>query len=531
MNGCSQKKTKTDVIFFNAKVYTVDSNFSIAEGFAIDKGKFIAIGSTEDINSKYEADTSIDLHGNFVYPGFIDAHCHFVGYARTLNFADLNGTKSFEEVLMKMKEYNDSHSPEWIIGRGWDQNDWEDKTFPNNTLLNEYFPDKPVVLTRIDGHAALVNSTVLKLAGINSTTKIDGGEIILQEGKPTGMLIDNAMNLYINLIPETSDQNLSTLISEAQNNCFRVGLTSVTDAGLDMKTINLINSLHKSNDLKMRINAMLNPDEINLDFIKQGEKMKTDYLNVNSLKLYADGALGSRGACLIEPYSDQPEHYGLTTITFDSMMTLCNIAFNNNYQVCVHAIGDSANRTVLKAFSSILKEKNDRRWRIEHCQVIHENDFSMFGKYNIVPSIQPTHATSDMYWAEERLGTERIKNSYAYKKLLDQNEWLPCGSDFPIEDINPLFGYYAAVSRKDQNNLPESGFQFENALSRVEALKGMTIWAAKAAFEENEKGSIEIGKFADFVVLEKDILEINIEEIPKTKILKTISSGKVVYSL
>ncbi len=531
MSGCVQNKVHIDAIYFNAKAYTVDSNFSIAECFAIDKGKFVAVGSAEEINLKYTTDSSVDLNGKFVFPGFIDAHCHFVGYATNLDIADLTGTKSFEEALARIKEFGRNHTQEWLTGRGWDQNDWEDKTFPTKEKLDELFPGRPVVMTRIDGHAALVNSEVLKRAGITSKTKVEGGEIVLKNGDLTGILTDNAMNLYLGLIPVSPDEKLAEMLTTAQRNCFAVGLTSVTDAGLDIRTIDLIDSLQKTGTLKMRINAMLTPDEKSLDFIKTGQKIKTDLLNVNSLKLYADGALGSRGACLLEPYSDQPGHSGLITISPDSMKEICNLAYNNHFQVCVHAIGDSANRMVLQVFSSVLKGSNNRRWRIEHCQVVDQNDFSLFEKYSVIPSVQPTHATSDMYWAENRLGKKRIKNAYAYKQLMEQNGWIACGSDFPIESINPLFGFYAAVSRKDKSGFPDKGFQFNNALTREQALKGMTIWAARAAFEENEKGSIEPGKFADFVVLNKNIMEIEPSEILNTSILKTLIAGKEVYSL
>lgn len=530
MSGCTQKKVSVDTIYYNAKVYTVDSLFQITECFVVDKGKFVATGTTEEINSKYTTDSSVDLNGKFVFPGFIDAHCHFVSYAMNLHVVDLTGSLSFEEVIQRIQNFRKTSSSEWIIGRGWDQNKWPDKIFPEKNILDKLFPDIPVALTRIDGHAALVNSEVLKRAGITSKTKIDGGEIILKNGEPTGLLVDNAMNLYLGLIPEPSDKELTKMLLEAQNNCFAVGLTTVSDAGLNLKTINLIKRLQSEKQLQMRMYAMLEFNNESFEFIKSGKQINTDFLHVCSVKLYADGALGSRGACLLQPYSDQPEHYGLLTISPDSLKYICSIAYPNNYQVCVHAIGDSANRVVLNVFSSVLKEKNDRRWRIEHCQVIDKNDFSAFGKFSIIPSVQPTHATSDMYWAETRLGKERVKNAYAYRKLLEQNGWIACGSDFPIENINPLFGFYAAISRKDQKGFPTGGFQSENALTREQALRGMTVWAAKADFEENKKGSIEPGKFADFVVLDKDIMTVNPEEIPSTKTIKTYIAGKLLFS-
>lgn len=528
MSGCTQK-ISVDKIFYNAKVYTVDNSFTIAECFAVNKGKFIAVGTKNEVFEKYSSNSIVDLKGKFVFPGLIDAHCHFVGYAMNLNVVDLYDSRSFDEIISRIQAYRKKSSSEWIIGRGWDQNKWPEKTFPNKKLLDELFPNIPIVLTRIDGHAALVSSEVLKRAGITSKTKVDGGEIVLKNGEPTGIMIDNAMNLYLSLIPEPSDNELTEMLLKAQNNCFAVGLTTVSDAGLVLKTIDLIKKLQDENKLHMRMYAMLEANEKSLDFIKNNKPIKTDFLHVCSVKLYADGALGSRGACLLKPYTDQPKHYGLLTISPDSLKNICNVAYENNYQVCVHAIGDSANRVVLNVFSSILKEKNDKRWRIEHCQVVDAADLSLFGKYSIIPSVQPTHATSDMYWAEERLGKDRIKNAYAYKQLLEQNGWIACGSDFPIEDINPLFGFYAAISRKDKKDFPADGFQSENVLTREQALKGMTIWAARADFEENEKGSIEPGKFADFVILDKNIMEINAKEIIQTKVLNTYIGGERVY--
>lgn len=530
MSACTQNKVSVDTIYFNAKVYTVDSSFSIVECFAVDKGKFVAVGTKNEILEKYTTDSMVNLNGKFVFPGLIDAHCHFIGYAMNLNVVDLSGSQSFEEVISRIQAFRKNSSSEWIIGRGWDQNKWPEKVFPTKEKLDHLFPNTPIILTRIDGHAALVSSEVLKRAGINSKTKINGGEIVLINGEPSGMLIDNAMNLYLTLIPEPSDKELTEMLLNAQKNCFTVGLTSVSDAGLVLKTIYLIKKLQDENKLQMRIFAMLEANEKSLDFMKTGKKIKNDFLNVSSIKLYADGALGSRGACLLEPYSDQPGHSGLLTLSADSMKSICNIAYKNNYQVCIHAIGDSANRVVLNAYSSVLKEKNDRRWRIEHCQVIDPADFSLFEKYSIIPSVQPTHATSDMYWAEERLGKERIKNAYAYHKLYLQNNWIACGSDFPIEDINPVYGFYAAISRKDHKGFPTNGFQFKNALTREQALKGMTIWAAKAGFEENEKGSIAPGKFADFVILDKNIMEIESEEVINTKVIQTYIEGKMVFS-
>jgi hypothetical protein len=521
-------KQPVDLIVTNATVYTVDQEFAIAESFAIKDGKFIAVGTSKEILSKYSSDKVIDYSDKYIYPGFIDAHSHFYGYCMSLLQANLRGTKSFDEVLNVLKENDEKYNVEWILGRGWDQNDWDVKEFPTNEKLNKLFPNKPVYLRRIDGHAAIANAKALELAGIDVSTKIDGGKVFVENGKPTGVLIDNAMALINKLIPDTEKKAAIKALKQGEQNCFAVGLTSVCDAGLYKNEILLIDSLQKNDAMQMRVYAMLEPNEENINHFAKNGIYKTDYLNVRSIKLYADGALGSRGACLIEPYSDDPGNYGLIVEPVEFYHEMCKVAIENNYQINTHAIGDSANRLILDIYSEYLREGNDNRWRIEHAQVIHPDDVNKFGKYNIIPSTQSTHCTSDMYWADERLGEKRIKNAYIYKELLEQNGWIPNGTDFPVEKIDPLLTFYASVSRKDVDGYPESGFQVENALSRKETLKSMTIWAAKAAFEENEKGSIESGKFADFVVLEDDIMEIEENKIPNINVLNTFSAGKKV---
>ena len=507
LSACSDNKN-VDLIVTQAKIYTVDKEFSEAESFAVKDGKFVAVGNADEILSKYKAKKTINMDGKFIYPGFIDAHCHFYGYCLTLLQADLRGTTSFDEILEIVTEHDEMYNNDWVLGRSWDQNNWEVKEFPVNDKLNELFPDKPVYLKRVDGHAAIANAKALEMAGITAETKIDGGKVLVKDGKPTGVLIDNAMSLVSPLIPEVDKQQTIKAIAQGEQNCFAVGLTSVADAGLYKNQVVLIDSLQKAGDMKLRLYAMLEPNDENIDhFVKQGV-YKTDYLNVRSIKLYADGALGSRGAALLESYSDDPGNYGLIVEPFEFYHTISKLAYDNDYQVCTHAIGDSANRLMLNIYAQYLKGKNNRRWRIEHAQIIHPNDLHKFGKYNIVPSIQSTHCTSDMYWADERLGEERIKNAYIFKELLNQNGWIPNGTDFPVEKIDPLLTFYASVARKDLEGYPEKGFQTDNALSRKETIKSMTIWAAKTAFEENEKGSIEPGKMADFVVLDKDIMQV-----------------------
>jgi len=527
----SCNKQKVDTIVYDTQIYTVNSQFDIQQSMAINDGKIVAVGTNEEINSKYESDNMISFKDRFIYPGLIDAHSHFYGYGLlVMKEVDLSGSKSIQEIIERIVKFQKENNFEWIEGHGWDQNDWEIKEFPDKELLDSLFPNTPVYLTRIDGHAALVNTKALDIAGITEKTVIEGGEIILKNGKPTGVLIDNAMSLVSNKIPEVSVENQIKALLLAQKNCFEVGLTSVCDAGLDKKTILLIDSLHKEGSLKMKIYAMLNPTEDNFDYFLSKGIYKTRDLTVSSIKLYADGALGSRGAKLKKAYSDRENYSGLLVNTPEYYRKMAKLAYENGYQLNIHCIGDSAVKLILDIYSEVLKGKNDRRWRIEHSQIVDSQDFNLFGMYNIIPSVQTTHATSDMYWAEERIGKERIKNAYAYKKLLQQNDWIPNGSDFPIEKINPILGFYSAVSRRDVNLFPVNGFQTENALTREEALKAMTIWAAKAAFEENEKGSLETGKYADFIVLDRDLMQVDEEEIFKAINLATFVNGKIVFT-
>jgi predicted amidohydrolase YtcJ len=528
-NSCMSDKT-ADLILFNGTIYTVDESFSKAEAMAVRDGMILAVGSTNDILKQYDTEKSIDLEGKFVYPGLIDAHCHFLGYGNSLLHTDLVGTTSFEDIVDLLIKRQEDYPSEWILGRGWDQNDWEVKEFPTRDLLDKVFPDNPVLLRRIDGHAAIANSVALKMAEVNENTVVEGGSLLIRNGKLTGVLVDNAIGLIGRIVPVPREDEIIAALLKGEAHCFAVGLTSVHDAGLGHETINLIDSLHKSGELKMRIYAMLSPGEKNyVQYMYKGIH-KTDRLNVRSVKLYADGALGSRGALMIEPYSDDPGNVGLAVSSVEYLREQCRLAYENGYQANIHCIGDSANRLALDLYAEFLKGKNDRRWRIEHAQIIHPEDFSKFGKYSIIPSVQSTHGTSDMYWADERVGDERIGGAYAYRQLMEENGWIPNGSDFPVENINPLYGFYAMSIRKDLDGYPEEGFQVENALTREEAFKAMTIWAAMSAFEENEKGSLETGKLADFIITQKDLLKIPAEQIPTTRIVETWIGGEKVYS-
>lgn len=517
------------MVVHHAVIYTADDKFTTAEAMAISDGKIIATGTNDDILKKYEGEEMVDAGGKTIFPGFIDAHCHFTGYATDNWKCDLVGTQSWKEIVTKITEYSKTAPMEWIYGRGWDQNDWDVKQYPDNKILDSLFPDRPVYLKRVDGHAAIANSTALKIAGITAATTVAGGSIELENGVPTGVLIDNAMPLVEKKIPELNDSLAKAAFVKLQAECFKEGLTGVHDCGVTEHTVQLIEEAQKSGDLKMKIFALLKDDSTYYDrWIKKG-RYTNGGLTVGGFKLYADGALGSRGACLLHDYTDKPGWKGFLLSSPEYFADKAARLANSNLQMCTHAIGDSGNRQLLKIYEAVLKGKNDRRWRIEHAQIVNENDFHFFAANNIVPSVQPTHATSDMYWAAERIGDERMKGAYAYKQLLQTNGWIPLGTDFPVEYISPMKTFFAAVIRKDSKGFPANGFQMENALTREETLRGMTIWAAKAAFQEKEKGSLEKGKAADFILLDNDLMKCDQGKILGTKVLGTWVNGIKVY--
>jgi len=514
-------------------VYTIDSLFSIHSAFVVANGVIVDIGNDADMLT-YEASEKIDLKGKFIYPGFHDGHCHFYGFGSDLRKIWLTGTTSFEAVLDTLKLHANSEKDNWIFGRGWDQNDWESKNYPEKSALDSLFPQTPVFLLRIDGHAALVNQAALDLAGVNEQTKVNGGLIGISNGKLTGILIDSAVDLVYNIIPQPEQNDKIEALLNAQKHCFAVGITTVTDAGLEngglkWEIINLIDSLQKTGQLQMRVNAMASLQE--KDFYKSKGKIETASLTVQGFKLYADGSLGSRGACLLQPYTDSPGHYGFLIHSPTELEKIAAEVASMGFQLNTHCIGDSSHRVMLKIYEKQAGTKSDHRWRIEHAQVIDPADYSYYQKNKIIPSVQPVHATSDMYWAEDRLGPDRIKNAYAYKEFLDQNKIIVSGSDFPVENINPLHGFFAAVARKDHKFYPEKGFFPQHKLSREETIKSFTIWPAYAAFKEQEWGTLTIGKVADFVVLDQDLMQSPEMDLLKTTVLSTYIGGKQVYSL
>jgi len=517
-------KVEVDLIVTNANVYTVNDNFDNAQAFAVKDGGFLEVGTSEAILEKYQTTNYVDAKGQTIVPGLIDAHCHFLGLGFNQGAVDLVGTTSFDEVVQRVVQFQKKNNLKYIKGRGWDQNDWDIKEFPKKEQLDALFPDTPISLTRVDGHAIICNQAALDLGHVTVDSKIDGGEVVIENGELTGVLVDNAEGLVMNYWPSVSKEDTVNALLAAQDICFSYGLTTVDDAGLGIDAINLIDSLQQSGDLKMRIYAMVSASKQNLDYYLDKGIIKTDKLNVRSFKFYADGALGSRGAMLRKPYSDKPGHHGLMVNDNETLQETALRISNSEYQMNTHAIGDSANHAVLKAYKKVLQGKPDRRWKVEHAQIISPEDFDMFD--DIIPSVQPTHATSDMYWAEDRVGNERIKGAYAYKDLLNKYGKIALGTDFPVEHVSTFYTFYAAVARQDLKQYPEGGYQMENALSREEALKGMTIWAAYSNFEENEKGSIEAGKFADFIILDKNIMEVPVKEIPNIKVKQTYVSGE-----
>ncbi len=529
--SCKLSQNNTiDTIVHHAVIYTVDEKFTIAEAMAIKNGKIVAIGTNADILGKYNAKETIDAAGKAVYPGFIDAHAHFLGYGQSVFAVNLYDCKTWEEAIERVQKFVEKNPQEkWIVGRGWDQNKFPSKQFPTNESLSKTFPNTPVLLTRVDGHAAIANAKALELAGIKPNQQLTGGEIETKNGLLTGLLIDNAVDAVSSKIPAATKADYEKWLIAAQKNCFAQGLTTITDCGLMHNDVEAIDALQKEGKLDMKLYVMLSDNKENFDKYLSKEPYKTNKLFVKGIKVYADGALGSRGACLLQHYSDKANWSGFLLSNLSHFDSVANLLSKTNFQMCTHAIGDSANRAILNIYNKYLKGKNDKRWRIEHAQVVNENDFNLFRSASIIPSVQPTHATSDMYWAKERLGNERLKGAYAYQQLLQQNGWLPLGTDFPVEDISPFKTFYAAVVRMDDKNYPTGGFQKENALTRQQTLRGMTIWAAKANFLEKETGSLEKNKKADFIMLDTDLIKALETELLNTKVIATWVDGKKVF--
>ena len=529
---CNFKSQHADLILHNTVGLVCDGSpiSTTKMAIAIEKGKIIAVGPERKILNAYSADEKIDLKQAVVYPGLIDAHAHFTGYALSKLEVDLVGAVSYDDVLSRLETFSQTHTSGWLTGRGWDQNKWTPSSYPTLTLLDDLFPTRPVAIRRIDGHALLANTAALRIAGMSEVRFIQGGEMIsLEDGSPSGVLIDGAADSLLVFIPPHDGATKDAALIQAQHDLFALGLTTVVDAGLDVSEISRIDSLQRKGDLKIRVVAMASGTQPNLDAAFKKGPQRSDHLIAQSIKFYMDGSLGSRGAALLAPYSDRPSHSGFIfqdAVTFRANLDL---AYERGFQVATHCIGDSAVRNVLNLYNDVLGGQNDKRWRIEHAQVVSPSDLPLFTSASIIPSVQPTHATSDMYWAGERLGRNRIRTAYTYRDLQNVIGILPLGTDMPVEDIDPRKTFYAATVRKDSDGFPSEGYHVDQSLTRESAIYGMTLWAAIANFHEAEVGSIEVGKWADFVVMDRNLLTIDPDQILGAKTLRTFVSGIQVY--
>ena len=553
--ACGFKQEQADLVVHNALIHAVDEGNSMHQAMAIRDGRIVELGPERQIMNKYSAGQVLDAAGRHVYPGFIDGHCHFLGYGLNKQKVDLSGTKSWEEVLERTVAFAKTHpEKKWIMGRGWDQNDWAVKEFPDRTELDRLFPDRPVLLQRVDGHAAIANATALHHAGVTSEMRVAGGQILgrftTADGdrswtppqdvaeiehlgypfwEPTGVLMDNAFSVFQTIFDEADEATKRAALLDAQRACFAVGLTMVCDAGLDTGSIALIQRMQREGELKMRVYAMVTDAPGNLAHFASRGPIQEERLVVRSVKVYADGALGSRGALLKAPYSDLPGHHGLQLASREHFAEVAKWCKANGFQMNTHCIGDSANKLLLDVYAEVLGGTNDLRWRIEHGQVVSPADRPRFASFSIIPSVQPTHATSDGPWAQDRLGPERIKHAYAYDELRRLMGIVALGTDFPVEGIDPLQTFRSAVLRQDAQGWPDGGYHPENALSPADALKGMTIWNALASFTEKDLGSLEPGKFADFVIVDQDLLRAAPEALKKARVRETYLHGEKVY--
>jgi predicted amidohydrolase YtcJ len=507
----------------------MDERNTVAEAMAIKDGKIVEVGPERQILNKYSAEEEIDAAGKDVYPGFTDAHGHMLSYAKQKLSVDLVGTRSFDELLVRTEKYQSRFKRKFIVGRGWDQSLWSSNELPDNEELNKLFPTTPVCLFRIDGHALLANEALLKMAGIGPETAIEGGIIHVKEGKCTGMLVDNAMNPVYKLIPEFPEKEMRQAILEIQDELFQFGITGVHEAGIENKDIQLFRKMIDEDDLSLDIYAMLMPSEANITFAKKNGPYAYKNLVIRSFKVMGDGALGSRGALLKQPYSDQHGHHGVLTTSIPEMKRIAAIAEETGYQMNTHAIGDSTNKILLDLYQRVFEFNKDHRWRIEHAQVIDPKDFELFSNYGVFPSVQPTHAVSDQRWAEQRLGRKRMLGAYAYKTLLNQYGMLAIGTDFPVELTDPFLTIHAAVKRKNADGVPGGGFYSNESITLEDCIKGMTIWAAFASFQEERLGSLEKGKDATFAIFESPV-KANDEYKPNFATY-TFIKGKKVYSV
>ena len=529
-----------DAIYVNANIHTLDPDRPRAEALAVAGDRIVAVGGAAEVLSLRTPETRlIDLAGQTVLPGLIDSHCHVAGLGSyALGRIDLSQARSFDEVVATVAERVKEAKPgEWIVGGRWDHESWPGRVLPSHEKLSAVSPDNPVWLTRVDGHAGLANAAAMKIAGITSdATSPAGGEILVDSaGEPTGLFVDNAESLIADRIPG-GEHSYEELVLKAQEMCLAVGLTGVHDAGVTPSEIQAYQRLTGDGRLKLRVYAMV-AGEHAIEYFRENKPIIGDRLTVRSAKLYADGAMGSRGAWLLAPYSDRPTdadgrpYVGLNLMKPEFLRMVSEDGLRQGYQVCTHAIGDRGNRETLDAYALALSRHptEDHRYRIEHAQLLSPEDIPRFAKLGVIPSMQPTHCTSDMRWVEARVGKQRAAGAYAWASLRRTGVPIPGGSDFPIESHNPLLGIYAAITRQNSAGEPQGGWRPEQRMTRTEALRSFTLDAACAAFEENYKGSLAPGKLADFIVLDRDIMTCEPREIISTRVLRTIIAGETVF--
>ncbi len=534
---------QADLVLHNGKIVTVDEGFTFAEAVAVRKERIVFVGTNEEVSSYNGPETKIiDLKGKLVLPGLIDSHGHIFNLGEQLTQLDITGTTSYQQIIDKVAERVKTTQPgEWIVGGRWDQNDWKNKSFPVHDPLSAVSSDNPVYLNRVDGNASFANQKALEIAGITRETPDPFGGVIhrKESGEPTGVLINRAMNIVEKHIPKYTDEQYSDKVLKAVESCLSMGLTLVHEAGISPDEIKIYKNLIDEGKLRMRVYAMLGEQEnptLEGDltaYLKQHriEEYGNYFLSVRSMKLFFDGALGSRGAAFFEPYEDDPDNKGLLRITPEYIAHVAKAALEADMGVNTHCIGIRGNRLCLDAYEKALKEnpKKDHRFRIEHAQIIRPEDIEKFVSLNVIPAMQPTHCTSDMGFVEARVGSKRAAGAYAWRSFLNAGLLIPCGSDFPVESNDPMQGIYAAITRKDIDGNPEGGWFPEQKMTIEEAIRGFTIWGAYAAFQDDVLGSIEVGKLADFTVLDRNILEVSHKEILKAQTVYTIVGGKIVF--
>lgn len=534
----SASRTPADLVVLNARIYTADGVRPVVDAMAVRDGRVVFVGDRTGAQALVGSATrTLDLGGRTVIPGMTDAHAHVAGLGAALRNVDLVGTTSYAQVIARVVE-RAAATPkgEWVIGRGWDQNDWGDTRFPTHEALSRAVPDHPVYLTRVDGHAGLANAMAMQRAGVNKDSKDPAGGSIERDaaGNPAGVFVDNAQGLVSRAIPGATRAQTKQAIASAIAEMHRWGITAVHDAGASPQVLELYEELGREKALNIRLYAMISDNATAIEaWFKRGPQsgLYDGMLWVRSIKLYQDGALGSRGAALLEPYSDDPKTSGLLVSAPAHIQDVATRALKAGFQVNTHAIGDRGNRLVLDSYEAALKANPtaDHRFRIEHAQILHSDDIPRFAALGVIPAMQASHQTSDMYWAGTRLGETRLRGAYAWRSLLESGVVIANGSDFPVELVNPLISFEASVSRQDARGWPAGGWYPEQRMTRDEALKSMSLWAAYAGFQEKELGSLSAGKWADFVVLDQDVMRVPAEMILDTRVLSTWVAGRPVY--